>query len=69
MIPVKVFQKPVRDPQRVVKALLEYLALNPDLRVAQVISNARYRAGGINDVYYFEDESLAEELEKMVKGI
>ncbi len=64
-----------RDPKRIKKILFllgEYWEKNPDLRLAQIISNLSNQAGFSVDPFYFEDSNLEHlllkelELENMV---
>jgi len=52
--------KPIRNPQRVQKAIKEALKQFPDLRVGQLITNAAVSV----DLFYIEDDLLARDIEQ-----
>lgn len=64
--------EPIRNPQRVINALWACIARYPDERVAQIMMNAAifYRPAGTHveegnpDIFYVEDNAMAEALEK-----
>tara|TARA_Y100000310_G_C20444120_1_gene697498 strand:+ start:491 stop:685 length:195 start_codon:yes stop_codon:yes gene_type:complete len=63
----------MRDPGRIYRIasyLTEVWRKNPDLRLAQVISNAASLAGWENpDTFYLEDDKLEEGLTIMINKI
>ena len=59
----------MRDPKRIdriLSKLATYWKQNPDLRLAQVVSNccAAQNAGLPKNLFYFEDTELEKELER-----
>ncbi len=56
----------MRDPNRIdriIGLLRAYWHQHPDLRLAQIVSNLAPAAYG-NDIFYFKDDELEEELRR-----
>jgi hypothetical protein len=55
------------QPERVIEALLQLLAEEPELRVGQAIAQATHRVSGQFDPFGIEDGQLARALERLAE--
>lgn len=53
------------QPERVVEALMGYLAEEPELRVGQALAHAVHRVYGHFDPFNIEDAQLAQALDEL----
>lgn len=55
---------PKRNPDAVIAAIRQAVATNPHERVAQLIQNAVFDATRNQDIFYVEDDALADAIRR-----
>lgn len=56
--------EPKRNPERVIAAIRKAIKINPGERVTQLIQNAVFDATKNQDIFYVEDDALADAIER-----
>lgn len=58
-----------KEKRAVIERIYRIWTMTPSLRLGQLLSNALAHKGKILDIYYVEDEELAERTENLVKDV